>query len=180
MYLLKVVGMNDVLPKPFTKEGLLAMLEKHLDTLKRGDSALEPMGQSTAQPAQTLIPHIGSGRQSIKEEESPAKSPATTSTWNSPNQIPGVSPVTSSHTDDYMNVVQGHPAAYGLAYTSPQHLHAPQMQIPQGQLQGQLAEQGHRRQHSDISGGVETTGDGKRQQIYAPSMQPLGALQRPR
>jgi osomolarity two-component system, response regulator SKN7 len=167
--------MNDVLPKPFTKEGLLAMLEKHLDTLKRGDSTLEPLGQSTAQPAQSLIPHIGSGRQSIKEEESPAKSPATTSTWNSPNQITGVSPVTSSHTDDYMNVVQGHPAAYGLAYTSPQHLHAPQMQ-----MQGPLAEQGHRRQHSDISGGAETAGDGKRQQIYAPSMQPLGALQRPR
>ena len=31
-------GMNDILPKPFTKEGLLGMLEKHLIHLKLSDA----------------------------------------------------------------------------------------------------------------------------------------------
>ena len=42
---LTFTGMNDVLPKPFTKEGLLSMLEKHLSHLKKSmhpGSGLEP------------------------------------------------------------------------------------------------------------------------------------------
>jgi hypothetical protein len=82
----------------------------------------------------------------LKEEDSPAKSPATTSNWNSPNQIPGVSPVGSSVTDEYAQAMQGqqvqHPTAYGvnpmqanIGYnTSPQmHLQARQQQsLPPG------------------------------------------------
>ena len=35
--------MNDVLPKPFTKEGLLHMLEKHLPHLKKPVSHMDGM-----------------------------------------------------------------------------------------------------------------------------------------
>lgn len=161
-------GMNDVLPKPFTKEGLLHMLEKHLAHLKK------PLHQMDGMVPPQLL---ASTRQSLKEEESPAKSPATTSNWNSPNQIPGVSPVGSNVTDEYMNAVQGHPTAYGvnplvgnIAYNTP-----PQMPISGRQ-------QNHRRQISDIAGGEDMNNPAKRQQMYAPPLQPqpMNPMQRPR
>jgi osomolarity two-component system response regulator SKN7 len=161
--------MNDVLPKPFTKEGLLHMLEKHLAHLKKPIHQIEGMV-----PPQLLA----TTRQSLKDEESPAKSPATASNWNSPGQIPGVSPVGSSVNEEFMNTVQGHPAAYSvnpmganLAYNS-----SPQMSIPQRQ-QGL-----HRRQISDIAGGDEINNPAKRQQMYAAPLQPqpMNPMQRPR
>ena len=38
----KHTGMNDVLPKPFTKEGMLRSLEKHLQQFKRGYNGPPP------------------------------------------------------------------------------------------------------------------------------------------
>lgn len=153
-------GMNDVLPKPFTKEGLLQMLEKHLVHLKK--TSIE--GMAAPQPLSTA-------RQVLKEEESPAKSPATTSNWNSPNQIPGVSPVNSNVTDEYLHAVQGHPAQYavnpmpgGLAYNT-----SPQIQLQTRQQQQAV---GHRRQLSDISGGEDVNNPAKRQQMYGAPLQP--------
>src|ERR1700753_791560 len=99
--------MNDVLPKPFTKEGLLAMLEKHLAHLKKHGihgTDVTAAGGMPAPPVQPLHAPHSSATGSIKtDDNSPAKSPATASNWNSPNQLPGVSPSGSGMTDDYMN-----------------------------------------------------------------------------
>jgi osomolarity two-component system, response regulator SKN7 len=156
--------MNDVLPKPFTKEGLLQMLEKHLAHLKKPVTQMD--GMIAPQPLATT-------RQVLKEEESPAKSPATASNWNSPNQVPGISPV-SNVTDEYMQQVQGHPGAYavgqmptGLPYNT-----SPQMQLQARQQAAQQVAAGHRRQISDISGGDDLNNVAKRQQMYNGPMQP--------
>ncbi|KAF2807834.1 response regulator [Mytilinidion resinicola] len=161
-------GMNDVLPKPFTKEGLLHMLEKHLAHLKK------PLHQMDGMVPPQLL---ASTRQSLKDDESPAKSPATTSNWNSPNQIPGVSPVGSNVTDEYMNAVQGHPATYGVNPMVSNIGYNTSPQMPMAQRQGP-----HRRQISDIAGGEDMNNPAKRQQMYAPPLQPqpMNPMQRPR
>ena len=98
-------GMNDVLPKPFTKEGLLHMLEKHLVHLKK------PIAQADGtmvapQPVQIARQLV------LKEEDSPAKSPQTVSQWNSPNQMPGVSPVGTTVPDDFAQAMRGQPVQH--------------------------------------------------------------------
>jgi len=160
----------------------LHMLEKHLAHLKKpGHGGIDSMV-----PPQVQALGPGSSRHSLKEEESPAKSPATTSNWNSPNQVPGVSPVASSATDEYMGGAQGHSGLYAVqshiggsqispGFNSPSHM---QMQQRQGPPQG------HRRQISDISGGGDDGGHNpKRQQIYVPPQlqQPhsMGHMPRP-
>ena len=160
--------MNDVLPKPFTKEGLLHMLEKHLVHLKKPMPQME--GMAAPQPVQIPLAMV------LKEEDSPAKSPATTSNWNSPNQLPGVSPVGSSVTDEYGQAVQGqqvqHPGAYGVnpMQANVGYNTSPQMQMP-GRQQQQPFPPGHRRQISDISGGDDMNNPAKRQQMFPPHMQ---------
>lgn len=170
--------MNDVLPKPFTKEGLLHMLEKHLAHLKKPISHMEG-GMVAPQP-------LASTRQVLKEEESPAKSPATAS-WNSPNPVPGVSPVATGLSEEYLHAVHANPAAYAVqgvpgmpavtgavAYNT-----APQMAMP-GHAPPQA---GHRRQISDITGGDSMSNPAKRQQMYANAPlqpQPMNPMQRPR
>ncbi|KAF1809413.1 response regulator [Eremomyces bilateralis CBS 781.70] len=190
-------GMNDVLPKPFTKEGLFQMLQKHLHHLiKQPGQGIDPQLQPNLTPAgpshsvagSTPRPphaHTHSLTHSLKEEESPSagasnKSPATTSNWNSPNQIPGVSPVTSSVTDDYMHhVPQQNPYAAQMAGNPP--MGYPQMGMHGGGgasgrpgpqqpgIQQQPPQGQHRRQISEISGGEEMAGSGKRQ-IYSGQM----------
>lgn len=157
------------------------MLEKHLAHLKKpGHGGMDPMI-----PPQVHALNSGSARQSMKDEESPAKSPATTSNWNSPNQVPGVSPVASSTTDEYMTGPQSH---HGL-YAVQSHMASNQMVAgynTTSQLQMQQRHGNHRRQISDISGGAD---DGahtpKRQQIsYVPPVMQLpnsmGHMPRPR
>jgi osomolarity two-component system response regulator SKN7 len=172
-------GMNDVLPKPFTKEGLLHMLEKHLVHLKK------PINQSDAmaapQPVQIARQLV------LKEEDSPAKSPQTVSNWNSPSQMPGVSPVGSAVPDDFAQAMQGqpvqHPGAYGVnpMQSSMGYSTSPHMQM-QGRPQQPQQPAGHRRQVSEMSGGDDLNNPAKRQQMYAPQMQqPMGPMQpRPR
>ena len=172
---LTLPGMNDVLPKPFTKEGLLHMLEKHLAHLKKPISHMDG-GMVAPQP-------LASTRQVLKEE-SPAKSPATTS-WNSPNPVAGVSPVTPAGlSEEYLQAVHSNPAAYavqgvpGMPHGNPYNT-SPQMPMP-----GHAAQQaGHRRQISDISGGDNMNNPAKRQQMYASAPlqpQPMNPMQRPR
>ncbi|KAI9816580.1 MAG: kinase-regulated stress-responsive transcription factor skn7 [Pycnora praestabilis] len=167
-------GMNDVLPKPFTKEGLLNMLEKHLGHLKKSTHGIEPLGPPGAQ----AMAH-GSTRQSLKDENSPGKSPSTITNWQSPTQVPGVSPTTNSVTDEYMQAIRGHSGAYGMD-PSMQHdgmaYHSPQAPMSAGR-QGP-----HRRQISEISGADDMTNDVKRQRVFAPppSTAPMHPMQRGR
>ncbi|KAF2640224.1 heat shock transcription factor 2 [Massarina eburnea CBS 473.64] len=154
-------GMNDVLPKPFTKEGLLQMLEKHLAHLKK------PVGH--IQGEAMVAPQPLSATRQILKEESPAKSPATS--WgNSPNQVPGVSPVASNVPDEHMQAVYGNAGQYAVAQM-PGNLYntSPQMTMQQAQAQArQIA--GHRRQISDISGGDDMNNPTKRQQRQQQAM----------
>ena len=138
-------GMNDVLPKPFTKEGLLSMLEKHLGHLKKGFT----------------------GKPSLKSDDSPSTSPTTIASWHSPGNLAGMPP--SAGNSEYTTPSAGMPQ---VGYVMPPG-GGPGMPFngsPQSRQQypGQ-PQAGHRRQISDISGG---TGDGgpdmKRQHMYAP------------
>jgi len=58
-----MAGMNDVLPKPFTKEGLLSMLEKHLGHLKKHSQQTLELNPPQASVA---------AKRSYKSEDSPA------------------------------------------------------------------------------------------------------------
>ncbi len=80
--------MNDVLPKPFTKEGLLTMLEKHLGHLKTNPP-------SDVGPYTQMMPP-GSARPSLKDESPSVKSPSTAN-WQSPAQMTGISPKIARH-----------------------------------------------------------------------------------
>jgi len=162
--------MNDVLPKPFTKEGLLQMLEKHLAHLKKPLADVPSAPPAGGMMAPGGAPASAVRGPSLKDEESPAKSPATTSNWNSPNQVPGVSPVGSATTDEYLSAgvaaaaAGGHPAAmYGL----PQQ---PALGYAAGGLpRAPPPPAAHRRGISDISGGEDPQqAAAKRQQMFAP------------
>ncbi|KAL1633342.1 kinase-regulated stress-responsive transcription factor skn7 [Neofusicoccum ribis] len=177
-------GMNDVLPKPFTKEGLLQMLEKHLAHLKKPGHGMETMVPPAVQAPQPLPQN--SNRPSLKDEDSPAKSPTTGSNWNSPSQMPGVSPVGSSVADEYMNTVPGHPGPYGVPpgaaplQAGMQYSTSPQMAAMAARQQQNNQ---HRRQISEISGGDDMNAPNKRQQMYAnPQLPPqaMNPMQRPR
>ncbi|KAI9801631.1 MAG: kinase-regulated stress-responsive transcription factor skn7 [Piccolia ochrophora] len=150
-------GMNDVLPKPFTKEGLLTMLEKHLGHLKdqKGMEGMQPQPMS----------HV-STRPPLKDETSPTKSPA--SSWQSPSsQMPGVSPTSHSMNDEYMNALRGSTSYAiensiqhdGMGFATPTAPISASRQTP------------HRRQISqisDMSAGDDVMNDPKRQRMYAP------------
>lgn len=168
--------MNDVLPKPFTKEGLLSMLEKHLGHLKKHPQ----------QPLEMNPPQAGvSAKRSYRSDDSPATSPATVSNWNSPGNI-GVSPAGGNTEDPYMHAVHNNagpgptPAPYVMppqAGMAPPPVNAPMYggaSLPPGGLGPRPPQQQHRRNISDISGGPPDMGDAKRQQLYggpSPHMQ---------
>lgn len=143
-------GMNDVLPKPFTKEGLLNMLEKHLGHLKQMPDGMEPM---VPHPGSSL--HQTSGGQSLKDESSPAPSPSTVSNWQSPGQFTGISPTQAGPPHQFIHPMH-------QAYSQEQS--PVQFQPPQTPL-GVPRQMQHRRQVSEI-GGDEISSDSKRQRMY--------------
>ena len=152
--------MNDVLPKPFTKEGLLIMLEKHLGHLKKIPDGLDGMPQT----ASTIHP----GSHSIKDEASPG-SPSTASNWASPNQFSGVSPATTGQFPpqatfpiDQMNHV---------AHQGNMHYSAPTTPITASRVAG------HRRQISEI-GPDEVGNDPKRTRMYATTNAAMNQIRR--
>lgn len=147
--LTSIPGMNDVLPKPFTKEGLLNMLEKHLAHLKKPTADLG----ISAHPG-SILPQ----KRSLKSDDSPGTSPAGGSSWTSPSNMTGLSPQSTHHDDPYMQAVHntaGPPpyglqphiavtnaAAYGgpapnaaLNASGPQHRGPPGMPLPPGPMQ---------------------------------------------
>jgi osomolarity two-component system response regulator SKN7 len=171
--------MNDVLPKPFTKEGLLSMLDKHLSHLKKHHGGgLDPMGPPfNSNPVKRIA----------KGEDSPGASSANNSNWNSPGMA-GTSPANNNMNDDpFLNPASGGGYnASGLPTSVPPHMFAPapqvQLSMPQRaqqQQQQQLPPQQHRRNISDISGGQMDMNDPKRQQMYAPGQPMPQMLQRP-
>ena len=161
--------MNDVLPKPFTKEGLLNMLEKHLGHLKK-----LPDGMEAVQPQTASSMPRSSTTQSIKDDSSPGQSPSTISNWQSPGQFSGISPTVTSASSQYM---QPHtPTGYGIEHG----MQFPPPATPLGAPPPRIAP-GHRRQISDMSGGDDLANDPKRQRLYAqPNAAIMGQMQRGR
>ncbi|KAJ6106441.1 hypothetical protein N7512_009958 [Penicillium capsulatum] len=165
-------GMDDVLPKPFTRKSLLEMLEKHLVHLKT-----MPQGIEGAQPPATVpMAAQTSATQSIKEDSSPGQSPAgSMSNWQSPGQFQGIPAVQPN-----MPTVQGQyvapapaPQAYtvdqnGVQYPAPPAVPVPSTPAP--------TRPPHRRQMSEMSGASDNPNMAKRQRMYAQP-QPMMAVQ---
>lgn len=172
--------MNDVLPKPFTKEGMLKALQKHLPGfLKEAQGQPHPQYQNQPQlahpaggfptPGATQPPlglNMGqlSGGVSIKDENSPGKSPATATSWHSPNQMPGQSPVGNGPVG-YMQqqpmqqaMRDHHYGAMTPTHPHPQAGYPPQPNTPLGPPRGPP----HKRVMSDMSSAPQEQGDNRR------------------
>ncbi|KAG9892295.1 response regulator, partial [Aureobasidium melanogenum] len=168
-------GMNDVLPKPFTKEGLLSMLEKHLGHLKKSPSQIDGVTTGAPPPLVQVA-----AKNALKAEESPATSPATVSNWTSPGTGLGMSPAASDAAgNEYSMGVAGHPSApYHMQTGMPPPSMPSQVSYggsPRGMPPGLGPQPGgpHRRQISDISGGPgDIGGDAKRQQMFGAGPMP--------
>ncbi|TVY71430.1 Transcription factor SKN7 [Lachnellula suecica] len=170
-------GMNDVLPKPFTKEGMLKSLQKHLAQFMKGAPQFpnappmpHPSGfpvQNPSHPALGLnMAQLTAGPQ-LKEDPGSGKSPATATSWHSPNQIPGQSPVGPPPPGFMPPHMRENP--YNMA---PPHPH-PQAGYPAPPNQPlgppRPAPQQHRRVMSDMTGGPpEEHPDAKRQRMFPP------------
>ncbi|KAG5637640.1 hypothetical protein H0H81_003865 [Sphagnurus paluster] len=81
-------GMNDILPKPFTKEGLLDMLEKHLIHLK----VIQQRMQSTSVP-RALTPSSSTSFDASFPSASTSTATMTSSSSSSPSNILTQSPL---------------------------------------------------------------------------------------
>ena len=160
--------MNDVLPKPFTKEGLLHMLLKHLGHLKKVPDGIEAMPPHSAPPmAHTSTAH------SLKTESSPGHSPSTISNWQSPGGYPGISPVSTTTPGQYMQPVHT-PTAYAMDHGGMQF---PQPTTPLGAPSRQTP---HRRQISEIGCAEELSNDSKRPRIYSQTTTTMNQMPRGR
>lgn len=167
-------GMNDVLPKPFTRKSLLEMLEKHLVHLKTMQQGIEAPPPAAPVP---MAPQT-SATQSIKEDSSPGQSPAgSMSNWQSPGQFQGMQAVQPN-----MPAVQGQyvaaaptPAAYTVDQNGVQFPAPPAVPVP-STGDSTPTRPPHRRQMSEISGAGENPNMAKRQRMYAQP-QPMMAVQ---
>lgn len=154
MFRLTSIGMDDVLPKPFTRKSLLDMLEKHLPHLKRGAAVMEAPQSATA-PSMTQSSAI----HSLKDDSSPGQSPAASmGNWHSPTQFQGVSPIHGNVQAQYVSTGRD-PSGYQTDQNGTQY------QGPQTPINMPRAGP-HRRQVSEMSGGADVTNYSKRQRMY--------------
>lgn len=136
-------GMDDVLPKPFTRKSLLDMLEKHLGHMKKIPAGMEPPPAGSINPNMTT--HSSSAR-SVADDMSQGASPAgSTGTWNSPSQYSGVSPVTGGMAMPYANYMDSNNGAFASQVANP-------LNQNRGIQSQQLQQAQHRRGPSDIGG----------------------------
>ncbi|PYH46836.1 putative stress response transcription factor SrrA/Skn7 [Aspergillus saccharolyticus JOP 1030-1] len=161
-------GMDDVLPKPFTRKSLLEMLEKHLSHLKVASQNME-----AAQPAVPVtMAAQSSAAHSIKEDSSPGQSPATSvNNWQSPGQFQGMTAVPHNMQtvpSQYIPTTPGPPAyavdQNGVQYTTPAMALAPTAPAARPQV---------RRQLSEMSSAGENPAMAKRPRMYTHPSQPI-------
>ena len=143
--------MNDVLAKPFAKETMIKTLMKHLPYTQKGPfkkDAQQQSGVATPEP-QSQAPlsldmaQLSAPPTTIKEEPA-GKSPVTATSWHSPVQIPGPSPI-ASVSGGYMQ-----PMRDGMYNMTPTHTHPPTSFPPPGVAP--LRATPHRRMMTDMSG----------------------------
>jgi osomolarity two-component system response regulator SKN7 len=162
-------GMDDVLPKPFTRKSLMDMLEKHLMHLKKIPQGMEAPPQPGAM-APSGAPTSAS--QSVRDDMSAGASPAASSgTWNSPSQYSGVSPVNPNihFTGMPQHYVDPNGSSFGGG-----------PQTPVGMRNNGIMQQGqpHRRGPSEMSGGADMGSASKRQRLQYAAQQHMAAPMR--
>lgn len=158
-------GMDDVLPKPFTRKSLLDMLEKHMINLKKMPAGMDPPSLTGMNPSMTAQ---SSNAPSVQDNLSAAASPAGSSgTWNSPSQYSGVSPtVAGGMTIPYTNYMDNSNVAYQAQPTTP---------INPNRMQPMPASGQHRRGPSDVG---QDLNPAKRQRVSGNyTGQPMTARQ---
>lgn len=156
-------------------------LEKHLAHFRKdapsiGFSSPGPMShpggfvtptQSQSHPPLGLNMGQLTATQSIVDDTASGKSPQTATSWQSPIQLPGGSPVVTSAPGSYMQPTNGmRDPSYSV---TPTHPHSQSgFAAPLSGLGNQRPP--HRRGISDISGASTPDGnsDQKRQRMYAP------------
>lgn len=157
--------MNDVLPKPFTRQSLLNMLEKHLVHLKNVPVIEGQPHPVAANPAAIVQ---NSASQSVKEENSPGQSPATSiNNWQSPGQFQGVSPINPAAPNQFIQQGQPTPA---FAMDSNGNIQYPAAQM--GVMNAARAQK-HRRQGSDMASPADVNNFNKRQRMYPANGTPV-------
>ncbi|EKV14485.1 hypothetical protein PDIP_43280 [Penicillium digitatum Pd1] len=168
------IGMDDVLPKPFTRKSLLDMLERHLDHLKISpqNPGMEPVRPSAAAVTMAAATQ-SSANQSIKEDSSPGQSPAGSMTnWQSPNQFQNMQAVPPNMPAVQGPYVTAPSAAYAVDQNGVQYPAAP-VGVPTGRAPLRTP---HRRQISDMGGAADNPNMPKRQRMYSQP-QPMLAVQ---
>ncbi|KAI2631193.1 HSF-type DNA-binding-domain-containing protein [Xylaria nigripes] len=115
-------GMRDVLAKPFTKEGMIGKLRRHLSNMLRSPPAegmmdtMFPNGGSAQPPTPGPYSNQGMGLAPLsanssgpvtKFDTTPIQSPATSSSWHSPSQLPHPSPTMGQEHAGYLAAGSG-------------------------------------------------------------------------
>ncbi|KAH8435025.1 putative stress response transcription factor SrrA/Skn7 [Aspergillus melleus] len=166
-------GMDDVLPKPFTRKSLLDMLEKHLVHLKT-----MPQGIEAPQPAPAAVTMAAqsSAGPSIKEDSSPGQSPAASmSNWQSPGQFQGMTAVHPNLQQVPGQYVPATPAptAYTVDQTGVQYPTAAPVAIPAAAAAAPPPRPQPRRPVSEMASVAESPNMTKRPRVYAHPPQPM-------
>jgi osomolarity two-component system response regulator SKN7 len=162
--------MRDVLAKPFTKEGMIGKLKKHLPTFLRNppsDSVMDQMysnggaGQPPtpgpyANPNLNLPMSAASSGPIAKFETTPVQSPSTSTSWHSPAQLPHASP-NMAQDQGYLTAGSGNPMSMTPGGTQrPQQYPGGMMPSMSGQQMGHMPDDGPPE---------------KRQRLYGPGPQ---------
>ena len=149
-------GMNDVLAKPFTRDGMVRILRKHLtrmlkDPQSAGLVAVDELGAQAvvagghgpgpppnqgypANLAAALGPMAGANAQ-VKFEHTPIQSPSTASSWHSPGQM-------HQQTSPGLDATAGGPPGYGMVLTPGGTQRQPQPPPPPSSAGGHLPQGG--------------------------------------
>ena len=160
------LGMRDVLAKPFTKEGMIGKVRKHLASFLRNppQEMLEPMypnGGAGQPPTPNPYQNQGMGMPLsatsstgvTKFDTTPVQSPATSTSWNSPSQMPHASPVIGQD-QGYLNTGGGQQMGMNPGGN----------QKPQQQYQNHMSVGGSSHQHR-LSDGLPPE---QRQRVFGP------------
>ncbi|KAI4595731.1 kinase-regulated stress-responsive transcription factor skn7 [Pestalotiopsis sp. 9143b] len=163
-------GMKDVLAKPFTKEGMISKLRKHLANLMRNPpqptevyvdqygNGQPPTPGPYSNPAMSLPISAASSSGMAKFETTPVQSPATSASWHSPGQLPHASP-NLNHEQGYM--AAGNGVQMGMNPGGPS-----QPRFPNTMLPAMTTGQGRMPEGMPNDGPPE-----KRQRLHGPTFQ---------
>lgn len=167
------VGMRDVLAKPFTKEGMIGKLRRHLASFMRNppppDALMDPTCANGGQPPtpgpysnpnMTLPLSAASSSGMPKFETTPIQSPATSASWHSPAQLP--------HTSPNLNQDHSYLTAGGGAQMAMTPGGTAQARFPNPMLPAMTSHQGHQGHHGRISDAMTDAPPEKRQRVQGP------------